>query len=104
MIIDLATASGATSRRIMRMQPLVLVPVVPDMNSVVSVSSIDAFFQHNSSQPGKPIQPYYILNPVSYTHLDVYKRQRRGRKTFKHNREERGHRRSSARRRAVQHG
>jgi cellulose synthase operon protein YhjQ len=62
VIIDLATASGSTSRRIMRMQPLVLVPVVPDMNSVVSVSSIDAFFQHNSSPPGKPIQPYYILN------------------------------------------
>jgi cellulose synthase operon protein YhjQ len=62
VIIDLATASGATSRRIMRMQPLVLVPVVPDMNSVVSVSSIDAFFLHNSSQSGKPIQPYYILN------------------------------------------
>ena len=62
VIIDLATASGATSRRIMRLQPLVLVPVVPDMNSVVSVGSIDAFFQHNSSQAGKPIQPYYILN------------------------------------------
>jgi cellulose synthase operon protein YhjQ len=62
VIIDLATASGATSRRIMQMQPLVLVPVVPDMNSVVSVSSIDAFFQHNSSQPGKPIQPHYVLN------------------------------------------
>jgi len=62
VIIDLATASGATSRRIMRMQPLVLVPVVPDMSSVVSVSSIDAFFQHNSSQAGKAIRPYYILN------------------------------------------
>jgi cellulose synthase operon protein YhjQ len=74
VIIDLATASGATSRRIMRMQPLVLVPVVPDMSSVVSVSSIDAFFQHNSSQPGKPIQPFYILNQFDATlplNLDV---------------------------------
>jgi cellulose synthase operon protein YhjQ len=62
VIIDLATASGATSRRIMRLQPLVVVPLVPDMSSVVSVSSIDAFFLHNSSQPGKPIQPFYILN------------------------------------------
>ena len=74
VIVDLATASGATSRRIMRMQPLVLVPVVPDMSSVVSVSSIDAFFQHNSSLPGKPIQPYYILNQFDATlplNLDV---------------------------------
>ena len=53
VIVDLATASGATTRRMMRMAPLVLVPVVPDMNSVVSVSSIDAFFQHNSSPGGK---------------------------------------------------
>jgi cellulose synthase operon protein YhjQ len=74
VIIDLATASGATSRRIIRMQPLVLVPVVPDMNSVVSVSSIDAFFQHNTIQLGKPIQPYYILNQFDSTlplNLDV---------------------------------
>jgi len=74
VIIDLATASGATSRRIMRMQPLVLVPVVPDMSSVVSVSSIDAFFQHNTIQQGKPIQPYYILNQFDSTlplNLDV---------------------------------
>ena len=49
VIVDLATASGATTRRIMRLSPLILVPVIPDMNSVVSVSSIDAFFQHNGS-------------------------------------------------------
>jgi cellulose synthase operon protein YhjQ len=74
VIIDLATASGATSRRIMRLQPLVLVPVVPDMNSVVSVSSIDAFFLHNSGHAGKAIQPYYILNQFDSTlplNLDV---------------------------------
>ena len=51
MIVDLATASGATTRRILRMAPLVLVPVVPDMNSVVSVGSIDAFFEHNGNAP-----------------------------------------------------
>ena len=45
VIVDLATASGATTRRIMRLSPQVLVPLVPDMCSVVSVSSIDAFFE-----------------------------------------------------------
>jgi cellulose biosynthesis protein BcsQ len=44
------------------MAPLVLVPVIPDMNSVVSVSSIDAFFEHNSNPNGKPSMPYYVLN------------------------------------------
>ena len=74
ILVDLATASGATTRRIMRMAPLVLVPVIPDMNSVVSVSSIDAFFEHNSSPQGRPVLPYYVLNqfdPSLPLHLDV---------------------------------
>jgi cellulose synthase operon protein YhjQ len=74
VIVDLATASGATTRRIMRMLPMILVPVVPDMNSVVSVSSIDAFFEHNSNSSGKPSLPYYVLNQFDASlplHLDV---------------------------------
>jgi cellulose synthase operon protein YhjQ len=74
ILVDLATASGATTRRIMRMAPLVLVPVIPDMNSVVSVSSIDAFFEHNSNPSGKPSLPFYVLNQFDASlplHLDV---------------------------------
>ncbi len=74
VIVDLATASGATTRRVLRMAPTVLVPVVPDMSSVVSVSSIDSFFQHNVSASGQPVRPYYVLNqfdPSLPLHLDV---------------------------------
>jgi cellulose synthase operon protein YhjQ len=74
IIVDLATASGATTRRIMRMAPMVLVPVIPDMNSVVSVSSIDAFFEHNSNVGGKPALPFYVMNQFDASlplHLDV---------------------------------
>ena len=74
ILVDLATASGATTRRIMRMAPLVLVPVIPDMNSVVSVSSIDAFFEHNSNPSGKSSLPFYVLNQFDGSlplHLDV---------------------------------
>lgn len=74
VIVDLATASGATTRRVLRMSPIVLVPVVPDMSSVVSVSSIDAFFQHNSAATGSNVLPYYVLNqfdPSLPLHLDV---------------------------------
>jgi len=74
VIVDLATASGATTRRLMRMAPTVLVPIVPDMNSVVSVGSIDAFFQHNSAAAGKRVTPFYVLNqfdPSLPLHLDV---------------------------------
>jgi len=74
IIVDLATASGATTRRILRVSPTVLVPVIPDMSSVVSVSSIDSFFQRNISPSGQPVMPFYILNqfdPSLPLHLDV---------------------------------
>jgi cellulose synthase operon protein YhjQ len=73
VVIDLATASGATTRRVMRLSPQILVPLVSDMSSVVSVSSIDAFFDHNNGN-GKPALPYYVLNqfdPSLPLHLDV---------------------------------
>ncbi len=73
VVIDLATASGATTRRIMRLSPQIIVPLVPDMCSVVSVGSIDAFFEHNNGN-GKPALPYYVLNqfdPSLPLHLDV---------------------------------
>jgi cellulose synthase operon protein YhjQ len=74
VIVDLATASGATTRRILRMAPTILVPITPDMSSVVSVSSIDDFFQHNTGPNGKQALPYYVLNqfdPSLPLHLDV---------------------------------
>jgi cellulose synthase operon protein YhjQ len=74
IIVDLATASGATTRRVLRMSPLVLVPMMPDMNSVVSVSSIDSFFQHNFSPNSKQVMPFYILNQFDSSlplHLDI---------------------------------
>jgi cellulose synthase operon protein YhjQ len=74
IIIDLATASGATTRRALRMSPTVLVPIIPDMNSVVSVSSIDAFFQHNGNAAGAKVLPYYVLNQFDASlplHLDM---------------------------------
>ncbi len=75
VIVDLATASGATTRRVMRLAPHILVPLAPDMSSVVSVSSIDAFFEHNGNGGGqKPSLPYYVLNqfdPSLPLHLDI---------------------------------
>jgi cellulose synthase operon protein YhjQ len=74
VVIDLATASGATTRRIMRLSPQILVPLIPDMNSVVSVSSIDAFFDHNGGAATNPSLPHYVLNQFDASlplHLDV---------------------------------
>jgi hypothetical protein len=53
---------------------LVLVPLIPDMSSVVSVGSIDTFFQHNGGSLPKPTFPHYVLNQFDSSlplHLDV---------------------------------
>lgn len=74
VIVDLATASGTLTRHLLRMNPLVLVPVVPDMNSVISVSSIDTFFERVAGAAGASALPYYVLNqfdPSLPLHLDV---------------------------------
>jgi len=74
ILVDLATASGGITRRIMRTDPTVLVPVLPDMSSVVSVSAIDTFFQRNTTASGQIVMPFYILNqfdPSLPLHLDV---------------------------------
>ncbi len=70
VIVDVATASSSISRRVMRLAPVVLVPVVPDLNSVVSVTSIDSFFEGG----GIGALPYYVLNRFDATvplHADV---------------------------------
>ncbi len=77
VLVDLPTASGATTRRILRMTPTVVVPVLPDMNSVVSVSAIESFFRNHGAgiyTGGKQILPFYLLNQFDYSlplHLDV---------------------------------
>ena len=74
ILIDLATASNITVRRILRMSPTVLIPVMPDVGSVASVSSIEQFFMRNSSGTGETISPFYILNQFDEAqrlHCDV---------------------------------
>lgn len=74
VIVDIATASAAVARRVLRMAPMVLVPVVPDMNSVVNVGFIDCLFQRKADSPAHSSEVYYVLNqfdPSLPLHLDV---------------------------------
>ena len=74
VLVDVATASAPMLRQALRLSPLVLVPVVPDMASVVTLQALEGFFRKQEGQGGKPVQAWYILNqldPSSQLQLDV---------------------------------
>jgi cellulose synthase operon protein YhjQ len=74
VIVDIATASAAVARRVLRLAPTILVPVVPDMNSVVNTGFIDCLFHRKSDGPTNSSEVYYVLNqfdPSLPLHLDV---------------------------------
>lgn len=81
VIVDIATASAATARSLLPMSPAVLVPLIPDINSVVAAHSIDSFFQNQGSARGAAPEVFYLLNqfdPSLPLHLEVAKVLREG--------------------------
>ncbi len=74
VLLDLNSSSAWLIRRLSRMSPTVLVPVAPDMNSVISLQAVERFFHGLSDQDGRAIQPFYVLNQFDASlplHLDV---------------------------------
>jgi cellulose synthase operon protein YhjQ len=74
ILLDLSMNSGWIVRQVARMNPTVLVPLAPDMNSVISVQAIEKFFHATSDGDGRPMAPYYVLNQFDASlplHLDV---------------------------------
>ncbi|HEY0309162.1 MAG TPA: cellulose synthase operon protein YhjQ/BcsQ [Acidobacteriaceae bacterium] len=74
VLLDLGTGSASLMRRIARLSPTILVPVAPDMNSVIGLAHVEKSFAGQTDQEGRPIQPMYILNQFDASlplHLDV---------------------------------
>jgi cellulose synthase operon protein YhjQ len=74
VLLDLNASSGWMIRRLGRMNPTVLVPVAADMNSVISLQTVERYFEGVVDNEGRPIQPYYVLNQFDASlplHLDV---------------------------------
>lgn len=74
ILLDLTPSSGWIVRHMARMNPAILVPLAPDMNSVISLQSIEKFFQGAVDADGRQLQPYYLLNQFDASlplHLDV---------------------------------
>ena len=62
ILLDLTVGSSWIVRRMSRMNPTILVPVAPDMNSVISLQTVEKFFSGVNDGDGRPLQPFYVLN------------------------------------------
>jgi cellulose synthase operon protein YhjQ len=80
ILLDLTVGSSWIVRRMSRMSPTILVPVAPDMNSVISLQTVEKFFSGVNDGDGRPLQPFYVLNQFDTSlplHLDVREVMRR---------------------------
>lgn len=74
ILLDLTSSSGWLVRRMARMGTTILVPLAPDMNSVISLQAVERYFHGIVDAEGRPLQPYYVLNQFDTSlplHLDV---------------------------------
>jgi len=74
VLIDVATGSAATLRQVLRLSPTVLVPMVPDMTSVVTLQTLEGFFRSQEGYGGRPLPVWYVLSQFdasSRLHQDV---------------------------------
>ena len=80
ILIDLATAAASVTRRVLRLNPTVLVPILPDMSSVVTLQAAASFFRNHKEATGQAVEPCYILNQFDASlplHLEVQELLRR---------------------------
>ena len=74
MLVDLNAGSGWLVRRLAAAEQTVLVPLAADMNSVISLQTIERYFEGAIDQDGALVQPFYVLNQFDASlplHLDV---------------------------------
>jgi cellulose synthase operon protein YhjQ len=80
VLLDMGPSVAWIARRLVRMNATVLVPVAPDMNSVISLQAVEKFFTGMVDEAGRSVQPYYVLNQFDASlplHLDVREVMRR---------------------------
>ena len=80
ILLDLNVNSSWIVNRLSRLNPTILIPVAPDMNSVISLQTVEKFFSEVNDGDGRPLQPYYVLNQFDTSlplHLDIREVMRR---------------------------
>ncbi|WP_160114942.1 cellulose synthase operon protein YhjQ/BcsQ [Bryocella elongata] len=80
ILLDVPLSAAWVARRMAKLNSITLVPVAPDMNSVISLGPLEKFFAGVLDEEGKPAQPFYVLNEFDASvplHLDVREVMRR---------------------------
>jgi len=80
VVLDLAPSAAWLAKRLAQLNSVVIVPVAPDMNSVISLGTVEKFFNGVTDGQGRAVQPYFLLNqfdPSQRLHLDVREVMRR---------------------------
>jgi cellulose synthase operon protein YhjQ len=74
VVLDLATGSDWLIRRMADLHPTVLVPIAPDINSVMSLQAVERLFGGILDSQRRPLLPLYVLNQFDASlplHLDI---------------------------------
>lgn len=74
LLLDLNAASGWLLRRVSTTPLTVLVPLTPDMNSVISLSGVERLLASSAAFSGRPVNAFFLLNQFdasSQLHLDT---------------------------------
>jgi cellulose synthase operon protein YhjQ len=74
VLVDLSPAAPWVAKRLARMNTLMIVPMAPDMSSIISLGTIEKFFNDIVDGSERPIHPCYLLNGFDASqplHLDV---------------------------------
>jgi cellulose synthase operon protein YhjQ len=74
VLVDLAASAAWVAGLLARMNSIMLVTVMPDMNSVISLQGVDKFFAGMVDGGGQAVQSFYLLNQFDESrplHVDV---------------------------------
>jgi cellulose synthase operon protein YhjQ len=74
VLVDLSPSVPWVIKRMAKMNSIVIVPMAPDMSSVISLNVVERFFADITDANGKPVHPRYLLNGFDASqplHLDV---------------------------------
>jgi len=74
IVIDVSGGMLGPIRQVLRLNPVVVVPVLPDVSSVAALQAVDELFRNQPDATGRRVEPRFLLNQFDASlplHRDV---------------------------------